>query len=65
MDNNNKETYIDFTVTSHALGYVLLALDKYGIKKFFVGYKEDGCLHIIISKSQLMKCDTREVECYE
>ena len=64
MDNNNKETYIDFTVTSHALVDVFLALDNYRIKKFYVT-EEDGCLHIIIPKSQLMKRDTREVECYE
>ena len=64
MDNNNKETYIDFTVTSHALVDVLFALDNYGIKKFSVT-KEDGCLRIIIPKSQLVKRDTREVEYYE
>ncbi len=64
MDNNNKETYIDFTVISHALVDALLALYNYRIKKFSIT-KEDGCLYIIIPKSQLMKCDTREAECYE
>lgn len=63
-NRENKETYIDFTVAPYALVDVLLALDNNGIKNFSIT-KEDGDLHIRISKSHFAKYDTRDGECYE
>ena len=60
----NKETYIDFTVASYALVDVLLALHNNGIERFSIT-KEDGDLHVRISKSNFVESDTRDVEYYE